>query len=250
MIPQLLHTLRRARKGALQITAVLGLAGLAAVSSSRASVVSVEPSVVTPTNDTFSFRVVGYNTSFPAQNIYLTQPVDFAFSTTASYPGFALNNQSLTVSSTQYLSGNNVVDFFSFSVPSNFVPAGTTDNGGHTLNAIQFSIGNYLGGNNPLNLSPAISNATVTGTVTFVFNGATTSGAVPMTTTLDNGGTALSTFGAVFATPSTADISNNQITAFSITVTYAVPEPSTYAMLALGTAGLFMVVVRRRRRRV
>ena len=148
------------------------------------------------------------------------------------------------MNSIQYLSNGFITDFITLSVPSNFVPAGTVDNGGHTLNAIQFSIGDYLGGTNSLNLSPAISAYSVSGTATFVSNGVTTSGAVPMTSTLTNG-TAFSTFGAIITTPSTADISNNDVTAFSIALTYAVPEPSTWTAM-IGGLGLLGFGLRRR----
>lgn len=243
MLLRFLNTLLRASKGILPASALLGLAGLA-VPTARA-VTSIEPAGVV-SGDTYSLRIIGYNTAYPSQNVFLTFPFDATFGTTASYANYALNGQTLTVSSTEYVSGNTVNDFFSFSVPSNFVPTGTTDNGGHALNAIQFGIGIYTTGTNPLDLSPAISSYGNTGSVTFVNQGATTSGAVPMNPTLSNGGTAFSTYGQVNAT--SADISASQITAFSITLTYAVPEPSTNAAIALGAVGLFLVVKRRRSR--
>lgn len=242
MLLRISPLLRRTRR-ILQTAAVLGLLGLAAAPSARA-LTSIAPDTVVP-GDTYSIRIIGANLSFPDQNIFLTFPIDATFGTTTSYANYALGGQTFTVSSTQFISGNTVNDFFSFSVPNNFVPAGTTDNGGHPLNAIQFGIGIYSTGQNPLNLNPAISSFANTGSVTFVFNGATTSGAVPMNPTLTNG-TAFSTFGQVNAT--SPDISTSQITAFSIVLTYAVPEPSTNAAIALGAAGTLLVVVRRRRR--
>lgn len=248
MIVQLLLAIHTARKGLLCLTTALGLLAMTVAPSARAATVDLEPASVVP-NDTFRPEIVGYNQSFTSQNVYLAaNNLNPTFGTTTSYANSALNGQTLTISSVQYVSGNLFNNFISFSVPTNFVPAGTTDSGGHALNGIQFSIGNYFiptgGTGNPLDFNPALTSFSVTGTVTFVNNGVTTSGAVPMTTMLTNGSTSLSTFGAI---TSTTDISNSQITAFSILVTYPVPEPSTYALFALGAAGMWLVVVRRRR---
>ena len=243
MLTQILPTLRRFHKNVFQITAAFALTCLLTARPADAATLAVEPATVVP-GDTYSIRIIGYNTNYPGQNIFLTLPLDATFGTTVNYANSALNGQTFTVSSTQFISGGTVSDFFSFNVPSNFVPAGTVDNGGHPLNAIQFGIGLYSTGTNPLNLNPAITAYNNTGTVTFSLNGATTSGAVPMNPTL-TGGTAFSTYGQVTAT--SADISGSQITAFSTNLTYAVPEPSTYAAVALGTAGLCLVVMRRRR---
>ena len=214
----------------------------------QAATPSVEPASVVP-GATFSIEVVGYNTSNPAANIYLINPsLAPTFGTLSAYANSALNGQTLVVNSNEFVNGNVTTDFVSLSVPSNFVPAGTRDNAGNTLNAIQFSLGVYLSGTNPLNLSPAILAYTATGSVTFNFFGVNTSAGVPLTSTLSNGGQSFSAFGLVTATPSTADISNNQVTSFSFTLTYtSVPEPSTNAAIALGVAGTLLVVVRRGR---
>ena len=232
----------------LAFTALLGLAGLTATPSARA--VGLEPSSVVP-GDTFSFEIIGYNTNYPSQDVYLTQSaLTPAFGTTTTYANGALGGQTLTISSFEYVNAGIVNDLINISVPNNFVPAGTIDNGGHNLDAIQFGIGNFFASNpNTLDFNQALTSYTVQGSVSFKYIGANASGVAPMTTTLTNGNKSLTTFGAVFATPQgTGDISSNEVNAFTILITYAVPEPSTYATVALGVAGLFLVMRRHRAR--
>ena len=245
MIHRILSTVRRTRSGLLCLTTLVGLTAFAATPSAHA-VTTIEPASVVP-GDTFSFEVLGYNTNNPGENIYLTnQFLMPTFGTTAAYLNSALNGQTLVVNSNQYVNGSTTTDYISLNVPTNFVPAGTKDNAGNTLNAIQFSLGIGFGGTNPLDVNPAISAYTATGSVTFNTFGVNVSSGVPLNSTLSNGNQSFSTFGTVFATPLTADISNNQVTAFSFTLTYtSVPEPSTYAAVALGVAGLFLVMRRR-----
>ena len=248
MISKLLFNFRRTRQGLLCLTTLVGLAGLAAAPSAHA-VTTLEPASVV-LGDTFSFEVIGYNTNNPGANIYLTnQFLTPTFGTISAYGNSALNGQTLVVNSNEFVNGNVTTDFVSLSVPSNFVPAGTKDNAGNTLNAIQFSLGIGFGGTNALDVNPAILAYNATGAVTFNAFGVNTSNAVPLNSTLSNGNQSFSAFGTVFATPLTADISNNQVTSFSFTLTYtSVPEPSTYAAVALGVAGLFLVMRRRRAR--
>lgn len=251
MLSQIFSLLRHARRGVLCSVASLGLVGLAAVSSVQA--VSLEPANVVP-NDTFSLEIIGYNTSYPEQNIYLTQANLLpAFGTNNSYTNAALGGQTLSVASFEYVNAGVVNDLINISVPNNFVPAGTVDRGGHVLDAIQFGIGNFFAVNpDPLDFNQPLTSYTVQGSISFRYLGANASGVVPMTTTLGNGNQSLTTFGAVFATPQgTGDISANQVNSFTLLITYpaaAVPEPSTHTAVALGVAGLFLVLRRRRAR--
>ncbi len=250
MIISLPTSLVHPRRVATQITALIGLVGLAAFSSVQAAVPSLETNGVVA-NDTFSIEVVGYNTANPGANIYLIYPlVTPAFGTTQNYANDALGGQTLTVISNESTAGGITTDFISLSVPTNFVPAGTLDNAGNTLNAIQFAFGNYFipAGytGNPLDLSTAAAGPNATQAVVFKISGVTVSSSALATVTPSNGNTALSAFGQT--TTAGTDISNNQVTGLSFTITYAaVPEPSTVGAMLLGAAGLigFMVVRRR-----
>ncbi len=249
MIHRLLSTFRHSHPGLFCLSTLAGLAGLAVAPSARA-ITTVQPSSVVP-NDTFSFEVIGYNTNNPAGDIFLTatnlQPT---FGSTNSYANSALGGQTVTVSSAEYTNSGVVYDLINISVPTNFVPGGTRDNAGNTIDAIQFGIGDFFSlSHNTLDYNQPLTASSVQGSLSFIFNGANASQATPMTTTLTNGNQSLTTYGATFATPQgTGDIANNQVNAFTILITYAVPEPSTYAMIALGVAGLFLVTRRRRAR--
>ena len=251
MITSLLTSFFHLRRTTTHVTAIVGLTGLAAFSSAHASVPSVQPNTVV-TGDTFSVEVVGFNTADPGANEYIILPgLTPTFGATTSYANDALGGQTLTITSTEAVIAGITTDTISLSVPTNFVPAGTKDNDGNILNAIQFSFGSYLGGSNPLNLSTAATGFTATASVIFKVAGVTTSAAAPATVTSTSGGTAISSFGQTTSTPSTTDISGNQVTGLSLTVTYAaVPEPSTNAAILLGAAGLVGTIVVRNRRRV
>ena len=235
----------RARLGAACTVALLGLAILP---SARATSTPFEPGTVAA-GDTFSIEAVGFNTANPANDIYIfATNLNPTFGTTTGYANDALAGQTLTVSSSEFTSNGTTTDFISVSVPSNFVPAGTTDNGGQPLNAIQFSFGNYLGGTNPLDFSLALTTYNVATAATFNFNGTTTSVPGGSTSTLSNGGKSLSAFGQVMATAPTTDISNNDVTALSFTITYAaVPEPTTTGAVLLGAGSLLGLAIYRRR---
>ena len=206
---------------------------------------SVAPSAVVA-GDTYSIEVVGFNTSEPTDDIYLILPtLTPTFGTTTTYASDALGGQTLTVTSSETTTGGVTTGTFSFSVPTNFVPSGTQDSGGMALNAIQFSFGDYLGGTNPLDLTKAATGFSATSTVTFKLNGVTTSLSAPASF-MGNGTTQFSAFGQT-TSPAGTDISNNQVTGLTITITNAVPEPSTSAAVLLGAAGLCWLTVKRRR---
>ena len=241
MIRNLLPFCVRSRFSAIRVITLLGCSGLAAFTTSKAAVPTVVP------GDTFSIEVVGYNTSEPQDDIYLVDPtLSPVFGTTTRYPKDALGNQRLTVVSSESTDGTTTTDTVSLSVPKNFVPAGTVDNGGEPINAIQFSIGTYLGGTDPLDLTSAASLDNATQAVVFKFNGVLSSGSAPATATFSNGNTSLSAFGQ---TTTTGDISQDDVKGLSLTITYAaVPEPSTLGAVLLGAGGLIgWTAVRRRR---
>lgn len=249
MITSLLTSSFYPRRMAAQVSVLVGLAGLAAFSSSQALMPSIDTNGVAA-NDPFSIEVVGFNSSFPTQNIYLILPtLTPTFGATTPYANDALGGQTLTVSSFETTNGGVTTDTFSFSVPTNFVPAGTKDNGGHALDTIQFSIGNYFGGTNTVDLTLAGTSFNATASVIFKLNNVTTTGSALATVTPSNGNKSYSAFGQTNS-PVGSDISNNQVTTLSLSITYAaVPEPSTNAAILLGAAGLVGTMVVRNRRR-
>ena len=219
--------------------ALAALFTVAALNFARAS-------VVVP-GDTFSVEAVGYNTTAPSGDIYLIAPtLQPTFGATQTYADDALNEQSLTLTSSEYTVGGVTTDTIVASVPTNFVPTGVTDNNGNIINAIQFSIGIDLGGSNPLDFSTALSAPVSSGAVIFHLNGVATPGSVPQNPSLSNGNRSYSDFETVTSSSVTSPISGSDVTSFSITITSAtVPEPSTVGAVLLG-AGLLVVTLRRR----
>ncbi len=223
---------------------LLSLATLTAALAARA--VELSLAGVYP-NDTFSIDITGYNQANPGQYINLIPSVSMAtFGTTTTYAGAASGGQNLTVSSVEYIANGQHNDYFTVSVPTNLVPSRTADKGGKPLDALSFSIGNFPGGTNTLDFNTALTDHQTMGSLAFINQGAVASQAVVMTTVLTNGNTSFSTIGSVTAVN---DISNNQVSEVGILVTYAVPKPSTYAAVPLGTFGPLLVVRRCRRAR-
>ena len=156
----------------------------------------------------------------------------------------------MTVTSSQTGSGNNFTATITISVPTNFIPAGTLDNNGNVVNALVFSIGNYYiptgGTANTLDFNTSLLGAKYSGSVTGS-NLGTISLATGQNPIVTNGNLSLSNAESAMSTPTTTPISTYGINSFTFTIT--VPEPSTYAMVLLGAAGLcWLTVVRRRAR--
>ena len=254
MITSLLTSFVHPRRVATHVTALVGLAGLAAFSSAQAVVPSVEPDGVIP-SDTFSIEMIGYNTNAATSDIYIIQTnLTPTFGTTQTFANDALGGQTLTVTSSQTGTATNFVDTITVSVPTNFVPAGTTDNANNIINGIVFSIGSYLipsgGTANPLDFNTSLVGAKYSGSVSGTMTVSTSlSGAQnPLVT---NNNTSLSNEEGiqtyVTGTTTPRDISTNGINSFTFTV--SVPEPSTYATVLLGAVGLCWLTVKRRRAR-
>ena len=79
------------------------------------------------------------------------------------------------MTSSETLNGNIFTDTIRISVPSTFIPAGTVDNNGNVINALEFSIGDFNipngGTANTLDYTTAINLISVTGTLGYTLNG-------------------------------------------------------------------------------
>ena len=239
----------RAHLGAACTVALLGFVALP-VNQVKASL--ADPAAVT-TGDTFSLETIGFNSTAPSGDIYLTQTnLNPTFGTTQTFANAALGGQTLTVTSTESINAGITTDTIAVSVPTNFLPAGITDNNGNVINELAFSIGNInipTGGTpNTLDFSTAVTNATVTGTVVFNLNGVTTATGLTQNPVFSNGNMSFSDREDVQSASTTTSISGNDVTGFSITLAYAaVPEPSTTGAVLLGAGSLLGLAVYRRR---
>ena len=213
---------------------------------------SVAPSTVVA-GDTFTIELEGYNSTDPSGNFYAIQPdLTPTFGMTQTFPGDAANGQTLTVTSGETQSGNTFTDTITISVPNSFIPVGTKDSNGNITDSLEFSIGNYnvlTGTGDTLDYTSALTGAVITGSAKYTLNG--NPGTLPVPSNRQNpmytnGNMSLSDLESV-NTPNKTDIGAYAPNNFTLKIVYSVPEPSTYATVLLGAAGLcWLTAVRRR----
>lgn len=202
--------------------------------SSTTYVAAPLPDLVVPA-DTFQISVAGFNAS--GAGAFIIAPITATFGLTQTFAG-GLGGQTITVTSSETV-GVNTVDSVTISVPTNFVPAGTTI-GGLPVTTLQLDMGRLNAGTNGFDLVLPIASATGSGSI--LFSGGTL--ALTPTVALTNGGTTLSGSEGVAAGGS--DLSSFAIRSFTLSFTYAtVPEPSTWMLLGFGVV-LVGFAVRRR----
>ena len=189
-------------------------------------------STVTPL-DGFSFDIVGSNST--SGQGYVLGPVETAlFGLTTTYTGAGIDGQNYTVTSSETISNSRVTDTITVSTPTNFINESTYN--GLTITALTLNIGTP----NTLDFTSVLTGITTTGTG--LYSTASTLALTPQTI-LSNGGTSLSASEGINS--GTTAITGFNVRSFTYVISYAVPEPSTWAMMGLGlVAGA--VVARRR----
>ena len=216
--------------------------------AARASADLILPNLVTP-NDTFTFAIAGFNSTSGVGYI-LGSGETAVFGTTQTYTAAGYNGQDYTITSSETVNGGTTTDTFTVSTPTNFLT--TTSVNGTKITALQFDLGDansgvgVATGANTVDYSLAVTGNTQTGNI--IYGTANTSFTLNPTTTLTNNGLSLSAVEGV--NTGTTAISGLAIHSFTYSVTYntvptPAPEPSTWAMLGLGAAGLGVVLRRR-----
>ncbi len=189
-------------------------------------------STVTPL-DGFSFDIVGSNSTSGMG--YVLGPVETAlFGVTTTYTGAGIDGQNYAVTSSETTANSKVTDTITVSTPTNFINEATYN--GITITALTLNIGTP----NTLDFTSALTGVTASGSG--LYSTATTLTLTPQTT-LSNGATSLSATEGINS--GTTAITGFNVRSFTYVISYAVPEPSTWAMMGLGlVAGA--VVIRRR----
>ncbi len=174
------------------------------------------------------------------------------FGTPLTLASGGVNGQSLTLTSTETINGLTTTDTFTLTTPTNFLTTTTVNS--TKITALQFDIGNansgvIPGAANTVDYTLPVTGNTQTGGI--IYSASNTTFALSPATTLTNNGLSLAAVEGV--NDGTTAISTFAIHSFTYSVTYntipvLVPEPSTYAALALGTLALGTMMVRRSRR--
>ena len=214
----------------LAAAAALLLAG-----SSAAKAAVAEPAAVTPL-DAFSFDIVGSN-STSGMGYVLGSVETPLFGLTLTYTGAGVDGQNYTVTSSETTSGSKVTDTITVSTPTDFINESTYD--GTTITALSLVIGNP----NTLDFSSSLSGVTATGSV--LYSTSSTLALTPSTTLSNNAESLSATEGVNYGTNA---ISPLDVRSFTYIITYAIPEPSTFAFAGIGALALGTVFLRRNRR--
>ena len=205
--------------------------------------VQPQPALVTPA-DTFSLAVTGFNSA--GGGSFLTPALTGTFGLTQTFAGTgATAGQTITVTSSESISGTTTTDTITISVPTNFAPTGTVVGSQATaVTAMQFEMGRGNAGTNTLDFSLPITSPVYSGSI--LYSGGTFALNATTNAVLTNNNRSFADIEGVNAGGS--DLSALAIRSFTLTIAYStVPEPSTYALCALGLVGFAGVVVRRRR---
>ncbi|MGI8436646.1 MAG: PEP-CTERM sorting domain-containing protein [Chthoniobacterales bacterium] len=212
-------------------------------SNAPVTVFSQLPGAVVPA-DTFNIAIVGFNAA--NTGAFLVSPLTATFGMTQTFVGAGPGGQTVTVTSSETINGAMTTDTVTISVPTNFVPTGTTI-GGTPVTLLEMDLGGYNAGTNTLDFLTPVTSPTYTGSIQY--SGGTFALNPTPNTVLTNGNMSLKTAEGVNAGGS--DLSPLAIRSFTFTATYAtVPEPSSIALGLIGGTGLLLALTVARRRRL
>ena len=167
------------------------------------------------------------------------------FGTTKTYTGGGVDGQDITITSSETVGLNTTTDTFTVSTPSNFIKDDSL--GGNVINALQFDLSDANSGTTPVLVVLPITTYTATGSTVYLINNTET---LTPTTTVPSDGSSYSAAEGVNSGSITKPIDGAAVQSFTYSITYAtlplsVPEPSMWAMLAIGTTTAVLVIRRR-----
>ena len=198
---------------------------------------------VTPLS-TFNFDLIGFNLA--NSDAYFITPIETAtFGATTTFTAAGYDGQDITITSAESFGATTTTDTFTLSTPTNFL-TNTTING-DLINGMQFDLGDPNSDGGAVPVVPPISAYTDAGSVAY---GTNLTAALTPNTMIGNGGNSYGTAEGLNTASATTAISSYTVHGFTYSITYdtvSVPEPSTWAMLGLGTLGAGVVAIRRRR---
>ena len=218
--------------------------------------VPAQPATVA-TGNSFDIAVIGYDITNSSSGFavndaaYLIGPLVPKVGTTLTDPNATSDGETATVTSSETVSGKNTVDKITFSVPTRFVPVGSTFTDGDVINEEDLEIG-FGAGTTGLTFSlPVTTGVAASGTGILNYGGAkhtytfsVARGSAPYTQlnatdTMLSADEGLDAFADSPTDYTAADLTAYNLSSFSFTFSYttpvAVPEPGTAAVgLILG----------------
>jgi hypothetical protein len=239
-------------KKSLLLFSVAMSAMLLAASSAQAVRLNIGTvGVVSPLNNSFTFDIIGYG-SGNSGVFYDVPPETAVFGTTGNtntYNGAGVDGQTITLKTTETVNAvaGTTTDTFTVSTPTNFLTDSVIN--GTTITALQFDLGDSNSGSPAVSVVGNISSYTATGSMGGIYMGMTYSNSLPLITTyISNGGSSYGSAEGVSTGSTGNPVSGDGVNSFTYSITYSttVPEPSTWAMLGLGVAGVAVTLYRRR----
>jgi hypothetical protein len=207
------------------------------------------PAAVNPTDNTFTFDIIGYG-SGGAGDFYVVTPGTVTFGTTYTGVDYDTNPITLTTAESVDPLAGTTTDTFTISTSTNFLNETTVN--GTIINTLQFDIGDSTSGGGtfppakPVSVFPDIATYTATGAQGNVSD--PSANTLHPTTNIASDGSSYNAAEGVNSGSPMIGVSTDGVNSFTYSITYnsLVPEPSTWALLGLGAVGVAVTVRRRR----